>query len=257
MLLTPLSLGLHNTKSSDQGFDISLLDYDAAAKNSEEDDIQDMWSMDRTMLADLPMLWDIIGTLCRSATAATSHNNAPHEAETSLLTWMEECDSSVRSVVLVLLFVNIVASRQNGIEELEVVLADLDPHALVSNAENLEAGFYRQYITDICCLDLFLLPSNELQLWNTLCGCKSSQCCSEVFSETLQPLFIRFVAALRASLIDSLDRGVVESFERHSALFAEQILSILKVLWCIFCFDQYQYLFDIRSKDFAVSWPLF
>jgi hypothetical protein len=212
-------------------------------EEEEEEDIQDSWSMDRTMLADLPLLWDIVGTICRSTSTATSLAKTKEEGEPILLTWREECEESVKSLVHVLFVINVLASRRSGLPELDDILrettlvqTDVDAPISHSNAMDLCAPVVQQ----IGSMTLFsAAPSSSSgksvgqSVWPTLCGCQESVGegsaeCSPVFTAVMHPLYRRFLSAIKmpprrcGAVINEESRGAAD-------LKSKDLLVILKV----------------------------
>ena len=178
-------------------------------EEEDEDDVQDLWSMDRTMLADLPLLWDMLGTICRSTSTAMSLARTPQEGEPILLTWREECEVSVKSLVHVLFVINILASRREGLMELDDILREAplvlpDDHsaaaaaaaAATATTANATLTQCEEVVQRIGHMSLFTGDECEgqcssgkstgagagagvgrsvcVRVWSTLCGCSGS-----------------------------------------------------------------------------------
>ena len=167
--------------------------------------MQDLFSMDRTVLATLPLMWDILGTLCRSiSTAATL---AVKEAESVSLIWREECERPLKVLVHLLLAVNILSSRRCGIRDLpDVVVAH---SVLNSNGETSQQWTVSHEMYENVAVKLFQTTMFRVEcIWPTLCGCKyvmnfdndsrndGNQQCDAVFNGVLYPLLEHFLPSM-------------------------------------------------------------
>jgi hypothetical protein len=185
--------------------------------------------MDRTMLADLPLLWDIIGTLCRSISTATAVAKSFEECEPILLTWREECELPVKRLVHVMFVINVLSSRRDGLDELESVFREDFPSHGESELCLHSARFDR--IAKLSILSDNENGSESCTIWSTLCGCKEKSpesehpACEVVFTNVLHPLYSRLLSAIRVIPRDNIDCQLSEG-DRFPL---EDLLMILKV----------------------------
>jgi hypothetical protein len=172
--------------------------------SNEDDDIQDLWSMDRTMLTDLPLLWDIMGTLCRSTSTAVSLAKTCEEDDSILLTWREECEVAMKSLVQVMFSINIISSSRCCMKELSEVFSEEIMSSGVKplvRCEKVLRGLERMTIFS----SSFSATQN---VWQALCGCEDvcnpevdndvegTPVSAPVFSKIMLPLYGNFITSI-------------------------------------------------------------